>query len=342
MKRIPVVALTGHLGAGKTTVLNHVLGHPGARIGVVINDFGDINVDATLVTGQVDEPASIAGGCLCCLADDEALDEALEKLTRPRLGVDAVIVEASGIAEPAALARLIRFSGTERVRPGGIVDVVDAAEYFGTVDTGGEVPARFAAASLVVINKCDRLPEAGREQALARIEQRVRQGNPSVHIARTSGGRIDPALLFDVARAEDAPGQLTFAAARRETGPRHQHQHAAAATARSSGPVEPGLLIDLLESPPPGAYRIKGRVTVQSGRGTRGYVVNLVGRSIHIASASAAEARGPEFEGSELVAVGLHLDADVARPRLERALGPAGTASAAGYRRLQRYRRLSQ
>src|ERR1700743_412944 len=80
VKRIPVVALTGHLGAGKTTVLNHVLGHPGARIGVVINDFGDINVDATLVTGQVDEPASIAGGCLCCLADDQALDEAPAKL----------------------------------------------------------------------------------------------------------------------------------------------------------------------------------------------------------------------------------------------------------------------
>ena len=72
---IPVIALTGHLGAGKTTLLNHVLRTPRARIGVVINDFGDINVDAALVSGQIDEPASIAGGCICCLPDDGELDD---------------------------------------------------------------------------------------------------------------------------------------------------------------------------------------------------------------------------------------------------------------------------
>ena len=336
MERIPVVALTGHLGAGKTTLLNHVLRQPGARVGVVVNDFGDVNVDAALVTGQVDEPASIAGGCLCCLVDDDTLDKALEKLTRPQLGLDVVIVEASGVAEPGALATLIRFSGAERARPGGVVDVVDAVEYFNTIDTGSMLPARFAAASLVVVNKCDRLPLAGRERSLARIEQRVRQGNPSVHIVRASGGRIDPALLFDVACAEDPPGQLPFAAARREAGPHHWHQHAGAATVRSPGPVDPGLLIDLLEDPPPGAYRIKGRVALQSGRGMRGYVVNLVGRSIHIASAAAASGE------SELVAVGLHLDVSMARRHLEHALEPAGTARAAGYRRLQRYCRLSR
>ena len=72
MQALPVIALTGYLGAGKTTLLNHVLRSPDARIGVVINDFGELNVDAALVTGQVDEPASIAGGCICCLPDDDA------------------------------------------------------------------------------------------------------------------------------------------------------------------------------------------------------------------------------------------------------------------------------
>ena len=336
MERVPVVALTGYLGAGKTTLLNHVLHRPGSRVGVVVNDFGDINVDATLVTGQVDEPASIAGGCLCCLADDDdTLDQALARLTRPRLGVDVVIVEASGVAHPAVLASLIRFSGVGRVRLGGVVDVVDAVEYFSTVDTYTEAPLRFMSASLVVINKCDRLPEGGRGQALARIEQRVRQASPSVHIVRASGGRVDPALLFDIAREEDPPGQLPFAAARPAGHPHHGHQHAAAATVRSPGPVDPGLLMELLEDPPAGAYRIKGRVAVHSGRGLRGFVVNLVGRYIHIASATAASA------DSELVAVGLDLDTGTVRTRLEQALQPAGTASAADYRRLQRLRRLS-
>lgn len=105
---VPVIALTGFLGAGKTTLLNHVLRTPGARIGVVINDFGDLNVDAALVTGQVDEPASIAGGCLCCLAEDDTLDEALTRLADPRLDLDAIIVEASGLADPVAISRIIR------------------------------------------------------------------------------------------------------------------------------------------------------------------------------------------------------------------------------------------
>ena len=79
-RTIPVIALTGYLGAGKTSLLNHVLRTPQARLGVVINDFGELNVDAGLVTGQIDEPASIAGGCVCCLPDNGGLDDALTKL----------------------------------------------------------------------------------------------------------------------------------------------------------------------------------------------------------------------------------------------------------------------
>ncbi|MFP3589350.1 GTP-binding protein, partial [Paraburkholderia sp. SIMBA_055] len=88
------------LGAGKTTLLNHLLRAPGARLGVVVNDFGAINVDAALVTGQVDEAAAISGGCVCCLPDSGGLDEALEKLSDPRLRLDAIIIEASGATDP--------------------------------------------------------------------------------------------------------------------------------------------------------------------------------------------------------------------------------------------------
>ncbi len=333
--KVPVVALTGHLGAGKTTVLNHLLRQPGVRAGVVVNDFGDINVDATLVTGQVDEAASIAGGCVCCLLDDDTLDQALTKLSRPQLGVDVVIVEASGIAEPAALATLIRFSTADHTRPGGLVDVIDAVEYFTTIDVDEAPPGRFTAASLVVINKCDRLDDADREATLTRIEGRVRASNPEVHIVRAVGGRIDPGLLFDVVTAADPLDQLPFAEASRETHAYHSHQHARSVTVRSAGPIDPGRLVDALEDPPAGAFRIKGRVAVRTSRGIRGYDVNLVGRAIHIASADVTST------DSYLVAIGLELDGETARPRLEAALAPVDTTEAAGYRRLQRHRRLS-
>lgn len=335
--RVPVVTLTGHLGAGKTTLLNHLLQQPGARVGVVVNDFGDVNVDAGLVAGQIDEPASIAGGCLCCLPDAGGLDDALEKLTHPRLGLDVVIVEASGIADPVTLSRLIRFSGVERVRPGGVVDVVDAAEHFGTVDNGGEAPARYAVTSLVVVNKTDRLPAGQAERTLARIEARVRERNPAAQVLRTSHGRVDPALVYDAASAEDPPDQLRLAALLRDSR-QHDHEHADAVTVTTPGPVSPGGLVDLLEHPPAGAYRIKGRVAVDTGRSLRGYVVNVVGRSVHVTSRRVA---GSGDTAGELVAIGLHLDVGQVRELLERALAPSVRPDAEGFSRLQRYRRLS-
>jgi G3E family GTPase len=226
---VPAVAVAGFLDAGKTTLVNHLLRHPTARVGVIVNDFGDINIDAGLVTGQIDEPVSIAGGCVCCLSDGGSLETALQKLTNPKLRLDVILIEASGIADPLTLRHLVRFSGIERVRPGGVIDIVDAVEYFHTIDTGSLAPTRFAAATLVVLNKTDRLDPQTREDTLARIERRVRERNPYAHIIRTHHGRIDPALVFDAAIREEPADELPL---------------------RS-------FLLD--EEPPPGVYRIKAK-----------------------------------------------------------------------------------
>lgn len=347
--RVPVIALTGHLGAGKTTLLNELLLHPGARVGVVVNDFGDVNIDAGLISGQVDQVGSIAGGCICCLDDSDDLDDALERLARPRLGLDAVVVEASGIADPISLARMIRYSGAERVRLGGVVDVVDAVNFFDTIGGGALPPARFGVATLVVVNKCDLLPGEIRDQTLDRIEERVREVNPLVHVVHTARGRLDPALVFDVSSAQDPDDQLPIAALLREAHAArhvsaradahdhvHDHVHATSVSVRSPGPVEPGALVDLLEDPPAGAYRLKGRFSIDTGRSRPGYVAHVVGRHVHVLGTSAPASH------SELVAIGVGLDTAVVRRRMQRALAPAGRSSLAGYRRLQRLRRISE
>lgn len=340
MPAIPVIALTGYLGAGKTTLLNHVLRTPDARIGVVINDFGDLNVDAALVTGQIDEPASIAGGCICCLPDEGGLDGALATLADPRLRLDAIIVEASGLAEPVAVGRMIRFSGVENIRPGGIVDVIDAVTHFDTVDRDPAPPARYAASSLVVVNKMDQLPAGTGPEVLARIEARVRECNPGVHVVGATAGRIDPTLLFDVAEPDGAPGQLSLRELLLDDHAHHQEgAHAASVTATTAGDVDPGALLDLLEEPPAGVYRMKGTVAVRSRDRSRVYIVNTVGTSIHVASANRKVAAAGT---NVLVAIGTGLDLDEVRGRVEAALRPLqGTAPAAGHRRLQRYRKLS-
>ena len=335
---IPVIALTGYLGAGKTTLLNHVLRSPDARIGVVINDFGELNVDAGLVTGQVDEPASIAGGCICCLPDDGGLDVALARLADPRLRLDAIIVEASGLADPVAISRIIRFSGVDGVRPGGVVDVLDAANHFATVDRDACPPARYGAATLVVVNKLDQVPAGERDSTLQRVTDRVRERNPHAQIVGATAGRIDPALLYDVA-ADDGAGQLTFRELlfeQRDDG--HDHVHADSVTVLAEGCVDPGAVIDLLEDPPPCVYRMKGTVAVRYRGSVRRYVVNVVGASVHIAGESTAAAA----DAGSLVAIGMHLDVDAVRASMRAALAPiTEPAPAQGIRRLQRYRRLS-
>jgi G3E family GTPase len=342
VENIPVIALTGYLGAGKTSLLNHVLRTPRVRVGVVINDFGALNVDAGLVTGQIDEPASITGGCVCCLPDNGGLDEALTKLADPRLDLDAIIVETSGLADPVAVAQLLRFSGVAGVRPGGIIDVVDGTTHFDVVDRESSPPARYAAASLVVVNKLDQLPAADRQPMLERIERRVRERNPFAPIVATVGARIDPALLYDLPGSGDEPGQLSL----RElffdseaVPPAHSddgHTHADAVTVTGGGFIDPAKLLDLLEDPPSGVYRLKGTIAVRYRSAVRTYVANLVGPNIHIATAPTTATP------NSLVAIGMDLDTERVRALLNDVLDPKdGNAPAAALRRLHRYRRLS-
>ncbi|BBX47274.1 GTP-binding protein [Mycobacterium cookii] len=335
MRSIPVICLTGHLGAGKTSLLNHVLSAPGARIGVIVNDFGELNVDAMLVSGQIDEPVSIAGGCICCLPDDGGIDEALAKLADARLDLDAVIVETSGLADPVAVVRMIGFSEVTGVRFGGLVDVIDATTHFDTIDVGEVVPARYGAASLVVVNKLDQLPGGDRTVVVDRVKQRVRERNSRASVVGTVGGRIDPGLLYDIAESRDVIGQLSLRELFVEAAD-HAHLHADSVSATSDGEIDPGALLDLLEDPPSGVYRLKGAVVMRYGSAAPTFAVNLVGTSIHIANAPAGAS------ANCLVAIGMDLDTEAVSERLATVLRPTvEPATLANAHRLRQYRRRS-
>ncbi len=107
-KRIPVVIVAGFLGSGKTTLLNHVLrNNRGVRVGVIVNDFGAVNIDSMMVAGQVDSMVSLSNGCMCCAVDVSDMDEMLDRLAHPASQIDVIIVEASGLAEPRNMIRLV-------------------------------------------------------------------------------------------------------------------------------------------------------------------------------------------------------------------------------------------
>jgi len=316
---IPVIVLTGYLGAGKTSLLNRLLARPGTRVGVIINDLGKINVDTGLVTGQVEAAASIAGGCVCCLEDSGDLDGLLERLAQPKLRLDAIIVEASGAADPLNVDRLLRFGKAQGVRFGGIIDVVDAVEHRHTVDTSALAPARFAATSLVVVNKMDRIEASQREVVLAQITERVRERNPNATVVPVAHAALDPELVFDVALNEDPTDELPLAAASRAGHDHAPTEHAHAVTVPCATAADPGAVLDLLEAPPAAVYRLKGHIKLRHATAERRYLVNMVGRWVHFGPAHPSS--NPADDG--LVAIGMNLDETAVASALNEALKPA-------------------
>ncbi|MBT2467250.1 GTP-binding protein [Streptomyces sp. ISL-66] len=293
MNSIPVVVLAGFLGSGKTTVLNHLLGNRGGtRIGVVVNDFGSIEVDAMSVAGQVgDSMVSLGGGCLCCAVDGSELDAYLEKLADPVHRIDVIVIEASGLAEPQEMVRMLVANENPAVRYGGMVQIVDAAEFDATRARHPETDRHLAVADLVVLNKTDRVDAAER----ARIEG-VLTGlcAPGIPVVGADHGRIDPELLFDRRPWTETLGQLSFedllAQAdehdhEHDEGDHAHHAHAAYESTEfvSEQALSPRRFVEFLDRRPAGLYRIKGFVYFGVPGHEERYEVHAVGRFLRFA-----------------------------------------------------------
>ncbi|WP_420035963.1 CobW family GTP-binding protein [Streptomyces sp. cg28] len=285
--QIPVVVLAGFLGSGKTTLLNHLLHRSGGtRIGAIVNDFGSIEIDAMAVAGQLgDSTVSLGNGCLCCAVDASELDVYLDKLTRPVNDVhaiDVIVIEASGIAEPQELVRMVLASENPRIVYGGLVEVVDAAEFDATREKHPEVTRHLGLADLVVVNKGDRVDTAERERVLGA----VRAAAQSAAVVTASYGRVDPEMLFDCRPSEERIGQLSFDDLHRhrhghgEDGAHEGHLHDAyeSVAFTSDVPMDPRRLMGFLDSRPEGLYRIKGYVDFGAADPRNRYAVHAVGR----------------------------------------------------------------
>ncbi|WP_405491171.1 CobW family GTP-binding protein [Nocardia sp. NBC_00511] len=325
-RRIPVLIVAGFLGAGKTTLLNRLLRTRELRIGVVVNDFGAVNIDAMLVAGQVDAMVSLGNGCVCCAVDVEELDELFDRLAHPKQKIDVIVVEASGLAEPRNLIRMVVNSDNPRIRYGGLVEVVDAEHFQESRERHPELTSHVRLADLVVLNKADRV-EAG---ALDALRAELSELTGQVPVYPTSHGRIDPGLLFDVpTRDPDRPRigeQLSFDEllhdhTEHEHGEdcdghcdhRHLHDGYDSVSFTSDVDLNPRELIALLEDPPSGLFRAKGVLAFAVPGDPRKFVLHMVGR--HITLEPTRWARH-EPRISNLVLIGSGLDGDSVTARL--------------------------
>ncbi|MBV9863230.1 MAG: GTP-binding protein [Alphaproteobacteria bacterium] len=199
--RTPVTLLTGFLGSGKTTVLNHVLKQPGmAATAIIVNEFGEIGLDHLLVEKATDDVVLLNSGCLCCTVRSDISDTLLDLFVgraKGRLPAFArVVIETTGLADPAPILHVLMTDALvgERYMLDGVVTTVDAVNGLATLDGQPEAVKQAAVADRLLLTKADL---AG-AQALAAIAARLAALNPAAPVQRVVHGEVAPALLFNL------------------------------------------------------------------------------------------------------------------------------------------------
>ena len=298
---IPVTVLSGYLGAGKTTLVNHVLSNQqGYSVAVIVNDMGEINIDADLIARENDDEGIIdlSNGCICCRLQGDLLAEA-QRLTELR-EFDYLLVESSGISEPIPVAKVFLegtedsdVDPTELFRLDTMVTVLDTYGFWKEFDADEPVPGDGSDAErplsevfvdgiefcdVLLFNKCDMVPE----DELDEIEAVVAELQPRAERIRTTYSDVDPGRVLDTGRFDFAEAKRSQGWKRHlagdgandhDDGSGHAHEHGPEEGAaqrhgvssfvyRSERPFHPGRLADWIEEWGGDVVRSKGVCSV--------------------------------------------------------------------------------
>ena len=198
LKKIPVTVITGFLGAGKTTLVNHVLTQStGANIGVIVNEFGEVGIDGELIVADEEALIEIRNGCICCTVRTDLVAGVNVLLERSDSKLDRLIIETSGLADPAPVLQTF-LADTDlltRVELESVVTLVDAANFQRQIDDD-IAREQIAFADLIVLNKVDLLDT----DEIATLERDLRAINPAATIIRTNNSEVAVETLLGVQR----------------------------------------------------------------------------------------------------------------------------------------------
>ncbi|RKT49687.1 G3E family GTPase [Azonexus fungiphilus] len=233
-RRIPVTLLTGFLGAGKTTMLNHLLNQPEmARSAVLINEFGSVAIDHHLVTKIDDDLVLLDSGCICCTVRSDltrSLGELFMRSLRRELPpIARVIIETTGLADPAPVIFTLMedFFIAERFRTDGVVTVVDATHIHSQLALHPEPVKQIAMADRLLLSKCD-LASPSELSAVSATLCRINPSAPQIYVRRgeLAAASISHCGLYDPdGKSADVAGWLAEEKVREQRRLAHGHHH---------------------------------------------------------------------------------------------------------------------
>ena len=270
---VPVTVIAGYLGAGKTTLINELLAHDhGRRLAVLVNDFGAVNIDAALIADHNGQTISLKNGCVCCSIADE-LGDALDRVLALEPAPDQIVIEASGVADPANVAAYGQ--GWPGCRLDAVVVLADAE----TVQAksrdqfvGELVVRQLRRADIVMATKRDLVTEAG----LTAVMDWLAETAPGAPILTRRAGQLEPELLLETTQPIDRPRRQPPPAGNGPAEPAFD-----SAVVEVDGTLDRNRVEVALRDWPESVLRVKGILRFNS-HPNRLHIVQRVGRRWNI------------------------------------------------------------